>query len=147
MVRLNILSVLLIICLIGICSSKCCPNGMCSGTGFGCCGITRRACNFFCCNCDGGRCYKREISWSERMSGYANALSNGRKKRSISVLEEDYEHFLVYDANKDGLIDFIELAATMGNEVTNTSFNSLDKNMDGFIDMKEFDEDLFNEFS
>ena len=92
--RLTLRIVLLMCVLFSLCVEQsegiCCPRKLCKKKGFfGCCGIyinrTRRGCNFFCCNCDDGKCLHKEWrrdtgDWVEMIR---DAMTGKRRKRYI----------------------------------------------------------------
>lgn len=131
-----------------------CADGSNPGD-FQCCG--RRACNFFCCNCDGG-CksggWNRDVrvpDWlilglRRASTGATAGLRPGRRRRSTDEATAGHNIIALADQDGDGKMNMSEAHAWLsGNNgpLTTDLYRELmemDKNEDGFLARYEIDE-------
>uniref|UniRef100_A0AC34GEI3 EF-hand domain-containing protein n=1 Tax=Panagrolaimus sp. ES5 TaxID=591445 RepID=A0AC34GEI3_9BILA len=126
------------------CTAICCwgdsHNGrFCGGKG---------SCNVFCCNCDGG-CTPTGYGCPPHCDEDSPSKF-AKSAKSTNSLKSMEEIFGLIDQNKDGFVNFEDVLhfanPQMGNNtdlsIEHKWFNSLDKNGDGKLTLKEFDSTL-----
>lgn len=143
--------------------SECCQFKSFSGS---CCGFGR--CNIFCCNCDpvtisGRRLVCRpadtcKFSLQEAINAVKDRIKDGKDiydtikgKRDITNINTNNK-FNSIDTDSDDKISLQETLAYLKKsnsslgandlETIKSSFDSLDKNKDGFLQPEEFDKSL-----